>query len=96
MQERLPSYLYHMHHARRAARSKDSFRYRLHECLFNVLVHGLANAFSHFNTTVNGKMPWVIMYDPSKVVNSAPVHYFTTLEQRFANLCFDYSVEISR
>ena len=44
---------------------------------------------SHFNTTVNGKMSWVIMYDPSKVVNSAQA-------QRLANLCFDYFVEMSQ
>ena len=63
-------------------------RYKLHECLFNSLVHDLVNVFIHYNTTVNGKMSWVIKYDPSKV-NSAQA-------QRFANLCFDYFSEMSQ
>ena len=62
-------------------------RYKLHECLFNALVHGLPFSFAHFNTTVNGKMSWVIKYDPSRVINGSQA-------QRFANLCFDYLIQI--
>ena len=63
--------------------------YQLHECLFNSLIHGLPLAFVHFNATVNGKMSWVILYDPSKFMNVEHA-------ESYANLCFDYFVEIGK
>ena len=59
---------------------------RLHECLFKFLSHCTPCSLYHTSTTVNGEMSWVIEYDPSRV-NSAQA-------QRFANLCFDYFVEM--
>ena len=63
--------------------------YQLHECLFNSLIHGLPLAFVHFNATVNGKMSWVILYDPSKFMNVEHA-------ESYANFCFDYFVEIGK
>lgn len=61
--------------------------YKLHQCLYNSLCHGFAGAFSHFNTTVNGKMSWVILYDPSKVNGKQA--------EEFSNLCFSYFVKLA-
>jgi hypothetical protein len=54
--------------------------YKLHECLYYSVPFGFASFATHFNTTVNGKMSWVIMcskFVPGKI------------EEQFAALCFD-------
>lgn len=54
--------------------------YNLHECMYYSLPFGFTSFSSHYNTTVNRKMSWVIM--SSKFVPRA-------VEQQFATLCFD-------
>ena len=54
--------------------------YKLHECLYYSVPFGFASFATHFNTTVNGKMSWVILcskFVPGKI------------EEQFAALCFD-------
>ncbi|CAB4035303.1 Hypothetical predicted protein [Paramuricea clavata] len=54
--------------------------YKLYECLYYSVPFGFASFASHFNTTVNGKMSWVIIcskFVPGKI------------EEQFAALCFD-------
>lgn len=54
--------------------------YKLHECLYYALCSGFPSFADHFNTTVNGKMSWVIMCD----------HFVPRpIEEQFAKLCFD-------
>jgi hypothetical protein len=54
--------------------------YKLHECLYYSLPYAFPSFSCSFNTTVNGKMAWVIMC--SKFVPH-------TIEKQFAKLCFD-------
>lgn len=54
--------------------------YKLHGCLYYALCFGFPSFADHFNTTVNGKMSWVIMCD-----NFVP----RRIEEQFAKLCFD-------
>ena len=58
--------------------------YKLHECLYYSLCFGFPSFADHFNTTVNGKMSWVIMCD-----NFVP----RPIEEQFAKLCFDTLLE---
>ena len=64
------------------------YTYKLHECLYNSPIHGLATTFGHFIARVNGKMSWVILYDPSRVKQAEA--------KKFSSLCFKYFLEIDR
>ena len=66
---------------------QEQYTYNLHECFYTSLGHGFASTFNHFNATVNGKMWWVILYDPAKVTNDEQA-------ETFSNLCFNYFLEI--
>ena len=57
------------------------YTYKLHECLYNCPIHGLATTFGHFIATVNGKMSWVILYDPSRVTLGEA--------EEFSTMCFN-------
>ena len=54
--------------------------YKLHECLYYSVPYGYTSFSCHFNTTVNGKMAWVIMC--TKFIPH-------TIEEHFAMLCFN-------
>ena len=54
--------------------------YKLHECLYYSVPYGYTSFSCHFNTTVNGKMAWVIMC--TKFIPH-------TIEEQFAMLCFN-------
>ena len=69
-------------------KEEKHYTYKLHECLYNSPIHGLATTFGHFNATVNGKMSWVISYDPSRVKQAEA--------KKFSSLCFKYFLEMGR
>ena len=54
--------------------------YKLHECLYYSVPFGFATFATHFNTTVKGKMSWVIIC--SKFVPQ-------TIEEQLPKLCFN-------
>ena len=62
----------------------DTFMYKQHECLYYSIPYAFASLSSHFNTTVNGKMSWVILCN--KLVPRA-------LEEQFSELCFNILLE---
>ena len=66
---------------------QEDFTYSLHESFYTSLGHGFRSTFNHANATVNGKMWWLILYDPAKVTNDEQA-------ETFSNLCFNYFLDI--